>query len=1173
MDFSASLSPELYTFLSSASADFVGGLAASFATGVLNYGARRLREEMASPPNQQALERAAGAAIAQSVAEWQIVCDDYTDQWRKFGAWLLQPVVLSEFRVLIASTDASLLDVELLREEFAAAGLDIARLSQPDFDALLQDIVGGFYAYAAEEPLLQVPLQIGLLRRLADEMGALERLASSQTQLSRRGLGQLERLNLLADRAADDDKARNELLQDILLVLQDRPTEFLPAQQLYAGVLDALNRVSITSLDAPQSPQLSRIAELLEELLGQVRRQEKALTSDELALLERRYRQSLIDQFERLTFRGISPSARAISLPLQEVYVELKAVADVPEAADTYSAAERRLLLEGDERGVEREQLVAELDTLRLERWRDEARRRDGSPSRFERRSIAEIVADLTNRGLVILGDPGSGKSTLLQYLALTYAQRSVGEELPIFVPFAAYDEYLRRQGNPLPLAQFLAIYYEHWRSIPGLQPLFEDALRQGRALVLLDGLDEVLENVTRRHVAEQTSAFIQQQRGTGNRFVVTSRVVGYREAKLPGDLPHVTVLDFGTAEIRQFAHQWCRVYEIWVAGRETPTALQRAVVEEADLLDDVTSNSSVAQLAANPLLLTMLALLRRQVGKLPDRRVELYEKYVRTLIDNRERERSEGARQHGPERFDPHQAIDHLIDLALWLQRNRPSGTARLRDIEEALVEICLRFDGYAQPHTAPAKARVQAEGTAARFFVDMRHFAGLLAERGRDAFGFLHLTFQEYFAGRALARMTPEERWRIVQPHLHQPRWREPILLCAAQLGVIDKRRGEADALAQQILEAASPHEQMLHRDLFLAGAVAADDVGLGQETIANLQAGLEPLISSPIPTVQEQAIRGLAHLARLGSRSASAALLAALGDSELRDAVMAHCTPLLRSPLGREVRGAILGKLDDGDNDVRSAAVGALGSLVGSDGEVRGAILGKLDDASWPVRIAALNSLLDSADADAEIAAILLPWLAMVSQSRFDLSQNRNSEDVLDDLVAFFSARAAEDEAVRAQIEAMLSARSAPARHRAARLLSSLPGGPPPTLLPRLRGLLADTRSEFRWPERLQVAELFINHRDSALDQQAIATALDALDYGHNPWYCYWSHESLYPPAIRKRAATILGRIDPLYPNPAVFARLAQVLVEDEDGDVRDAAYGALLRLAAVVASTPT
>ena len=113
--------------------------------------------------------------------------------------------------------------------------------------------------------------------------------------------------------------------------------------------------------------------------------------------------------------------------------------------------------------------------------------------------------------------------------------------------------------------------------------------------------------------------------------------MVGYREARLPGNLPHVTVLDFSRSEIERFAHQWCITYEVWAAGRETPTALHQAAIEEKALLDDVHSNPSVEQCAASPLLLTMLAILRRQVGKLPDRRVELYERYVRTLMDHRE--------------------------------------------------------------------------------------------------------------------------------------------------------------------------------------------------------------------------------------------------------------------------------------------------------------------------------------------------------------------------------------------------------------------------------------------------------------------------------------------------------------------------------------------------------
>ena len=40
-----------------------------------------------------------------------------------------------------------------------------------------------------------------------------------------------------------------------------------------------------------------------------------------------------------------------------------------------------------------------------------------------------------------------------------------------------------------------------------------------------------------------------------------------------------------------------------------------------------------MARLAANPLLLTILALIKRQGVVLPNRRVELYELYLETLI------------------------------------------------------------------------------------------------------------------------------------------------------------------------------------------------------------------------------------------------------------------------------------------------------------------------------------------------------------------------------------------------------------------------------------------------------------------------------------------------------------------------------------------------------------
>ena len=602
---------------------------------------------------------------------------------------------------------------------------------------------------------------------------------------------------------------------------------------------------------------------------------------------ESSYRQSIIDEFQSLTFRGIAPAGNAISLPLRDVFIDLTALADIPDEADTYSEEERRLLvdtrqrLRGDEREAQEEQeLVLQLDSLRLQRWRTQHQRDHGSsPLRRELRSERLIS------GGVILGDPGAGKTTLLQFLALCAAANFKHDAsasgfassllrrwdasqppLPIFVPLAAYDDYLRRTGTEISLEDFLPVYYEKWRGQAGLRALFTQALARGRALILLDGLDEVLDRSTRTRVAEHVGNLVRRHQVAGNGWVVTSRIFGYREAPLAGEFAHFTLLELGPRQIERFAQKWCHEFEVWAHGGRHATAMRRAAEETQALLLDVQSNASVRALAASPLLLTMLAILRRQVGKLPDRRVDLYDRYIRTLIDNRETTRSPGARHLEPERFDPHTVLKYLMELSLWLQRNCPSGCALRADLEAALVEIALRQEGY-EPAQANSPQRLRAEQTAERFLREMRHIAGLLAERGRGTFGFLHLTFQEFLAGRAMARMSAEERWLILGPVLHDPRWREPLLLCCGWLAIMEQRTEQVAALTRKILHAASRDEPLLYRNLLLAAGIAADDLSLPRALLEEIYGRLQELLDNPVPSLRRQAAVGIAQLARIG------------------------------------------------------------------------------------------------------------------------------------------------------------------------------------------------------------------------------------------------------------------------------------------------------------------
>ncbi|MCP4694964.1 MAG: NACHT domain-containing protein, partial [Desulfobacterales bacterium] len=521
-----------------------------------------------------------------------------------------------EFRKLLVPRRNNALDLELLADEFEASDLKVEYLGKVDFQTLALDMVQAFYDAAARDPRLQEPLKIDLLRQMAADVAEMADLLKRQADASDESLDELKKIRLISNDVAQGNERGDILLEAIKNILEETRQGVYTEPAAYRTIMDALGRSGLED-DQETTSEVAEIHGLLETMRNRLISLGKAPGPDDLADMEDNYRQSIIDRFSTLTFKGITPSGKAIALPLDKLYVELKAVADAPEAADAYSAEERRMLLKAEGRGgKERHEMSLHLDSLRLERWKKEARTRD---TRLERRSITETIQDPTHRGVVILGDPGSGKTTLLHHLAMSLAaEENSKSALPIFVPLAAYDDYLSRVGNDAPLGEFVALYHEKWQNMPGLAPLFQRALDQGRAVLLLDGLDEVLETVTRQFVAGQTEALIRQWTGKGNRCVVTSRVVGYREAPLPQSLLHVTVLDFGQPEIEIFVHQWSLAYETWVQGRETPTAVQHAKFEEEAFLEDVRSNPSVERLAANPLLLTMLALLRRQVGKLP---------------------------------------------------------------------------------------------------------------------------------------------------------------------------------------------------------------------------------------------------------------------------------------------------------------------------------------------------------------------------------------------------------------------------------------------------------------------------------------------------------------------------------------------------------------------------
>ena len=1029
-------------------------IAANIVVSLLKASAGIVRKRLGQGEAKKALETAIAEALDEAL-EGQELDDEAREHYGPLLAeFFAREEAAFELAQLLDPRPDQVPDFDTLTHEFRMAGNVPETMSGFDLDSFLRAFFSAFYAAVGSEDSLRAGIDHKLLGTQLQQLGIAVSEIRRAADAGERMAASAERIEVVLERFVAGRSEGEELGQ---IVEAARAEGFLAAYRTFEeigsgllkagldlgmdsqGALEIVSRGSEASRALPAA-RLESVRLLAGDLLRTVA--DHSPSEAELNALDERYRQHIIRWFESLTFQGMMRAPKPIVLPLEEVYVELRAVAEVPEAADAFSVEERRLLLEIEEKDdTKGRELMSQLDAFRRERW---------SRTVPERKSMAEALHQRDRRAFVILGDPGSGKTTLLHFLALVYARgpetatRRLGvdpaeaDRLPIFVPLAAFDDMLResqREGRSLTLLEFLPRYYARRRSLPSLEPLFRRALESGRALVLLDGLDEVLDVGTRTYVAQQAGAFIGEWSSRGVRFAVSSRFVGYREAPLPGNLPTLSVLDFGTPEIETFVRRWAHAFEKWVAsGTESPEMLRRAQALEADLLEDVRSNDSVRRLAANPLMLTMLALLRRQVGRLPHRRVQLYESYVGTLLENWVDTRSEGARERSITILDRHQAESILIPLAFWLQKEKPSGTAGRAEIRNKLVEICLKERGIDPAHAERPTVR-EAEKEADRFLQEMRQMAGLIIERGHDAFGFLHLTFQEYFAGRALAQLGDEERWAAIRPNLHDPRWREPILLCAGRLGVVENRRAQVPQLVRSILDNNDPTEADLHRNLLCAFSIACDDVNLEPALVTELVERALSQLAAPVYAFVRELLGLLgqliangmvsfeACLARVESEgwrlmaikewgrfvevgevkawlyrelesqddSCAAATLQALAsrigeEQALRQKVIKWLDSPRRSIIAlfvlsrgvqshSEVREAILERLAHAEPLDRYFALIALSGLVKADAEVHRIFLEKLNDPDNLIRLAAVRGLADLVGEDAEIQQAIL------------------------------------------------------------------------------------------------------------------------------------------------------------------------------------------------------
>jgi len=195
----------------------------------------------------------------------------------------------------------------------------------------------------------------------------------------------------------------------------------------------------------------------------------------------------------------------------------------------------------------------------------------------------------------------------------------------------------------------------------------------------------------------------------------------------------HATVTELSKEDKDEFARRWC-------AATESQKSKEQQEKITQDLIKAIHSSDRIERLSGNPMLLTTLALVKRKVGKLPNRRADLYFEAVQVLLN---------WRSEVDEPIDKREAIPQLEYVAYEMCRR---GVQRLR--EDEILELLdnVRND---YPNIRPLKKH-----NAEDFLHLLERRTSILVEAGTvrhngqpvPVFEFRHLTFQEYLAGLAL-------------------------------------------------------------------------------------------------------------------------------------------------------------------------------------------------------------------------------------------------------------------------------------------------------------------------------------------------------------------------------------------------------------------------------------